>query len=161
MTLEDIRNLEELLRAVRKGQRPTYLFFWGHRPLPNGEIGTSCFSQWWPAPFLVREVSYATAEHFMMAEKARLFGIKIQERRFSKPEVLRLQNSLVGRSRILKKRHGKSHGFSWLLKATTRNSVRILGLEDSCSAPAPRCSWKQVRLIEFGGLGWPRMMSEQ
>ena len=72
--VEDIRNREELLRAVRKGQRFTYLLFWGHRPLPNGEIGKSCFSQWWPAPFSIRKVGYATAEHFMMAEKARLFG---------------------------------------------------------------------------------------
>ena len=74
MTVEDIRSLDGLLRAVRKGQRPTYLFFWGHKPLASGEIAKSCFSQWWPAPFSVREVRYATAEHFMMAEKARLFG---------------------------------------------------------------------------------------
>lgn len=69
-----IRSREDLLRAVRSGLRPTYVFFWGHRPLPNGEIGQSCFSQWWPAPFSVRGIDYPTAEHFMMAEKARLFG---------------------------------------------------------------------------------------
>ena len=54
--------------------RPKFLFFWGHKPLPNGEIGKSCFSQWWPAPFSIDGVSYPTAEHFMMAEKARLFS---------------------------------------------------------------------------------------
>jgi ribA/ribD-fused uncharacterized protein len=74
MLTESIRNHEELLRTVRSGLRPKYLFFWGHKPLPNGEIGKSCFSQWWPAPFSVNGVSYPTAEHFMMAEKARLFG---------------------------------------------------------------------------------------
>ncbi|HEX5959439.1 MAG TPA: NADAR family protein, partial [Hyphomicrobiaceae bacterium] len=31
-------------------------------------------SQWWPARFVVAGDSYACAEHFMMAEKARLFG---------------------------------------------------------------------------------------
>jgi ribA/ribD-fused uncharacterized protein len=73
MPAENIRSLEDLLRAVRSGSRPRYLFFWGHKPLPNGEIGKSCFSQWWPARFSVDGVSYPTAEHFMMAEKARLF----------------------------------------------------------------------------------------
>src|SRR5262245_21122781 len=74
MNMENVRNLEGLLRAVRSGLRPEYLFFYGHKPLPNEEIGVSCFSQWWPAPFSYGEVSYPTAEHFMMAEKARLFG---------------------------------------------------------------------------------------
>jgi ribA/ribD-fused uncharacterized protein len=74
MTVGNLRNRDDLLRAVRGGLRPQYLCFWGHKPLPNGEIGKSCFSQWWPAPFSVNEVRYPTAEHFMMAEKARLFG---------------------------------------------------------------------------------------
>lgn len=74
MLTENVRSCEDLLRATRSGLRPRYLFFWGHKPLPNGEIGKSCFSQWWPARFSVEGVSYPTAEHFMMAEKARLFG---------------------------------------------------------------------------------------
>jgi len=69
-----IRSREDLLRAVAGGFRPRYLFFWGHRPLPSGQIGSPCFSQWWPAAFTVNGVRYPTAEHFMMAEKARLFG---------------------------------------------------------------------------------------
>jgi ribA/ribD-fused uncharacterized protein len=37
-------------------------------------MGASCLSQWWPSPFTVDGVAYATAEHWMMASKARLFG---------------------------------------------------------------------------------------
>ena len=74
MTQANPRSREDLLLAVRKGFRPHYLFFWGHRPLPNEEIGTPCFSQWWSATFLVDGIRYPTAEHYMMAEKARLFG---------------------------------------------------------------------------------------
>ena len=74
MLAENIRSHEDLLSAVRSGLRPKYLFFWGHKPLPNGEIGKPCFSQWWPAPFSIDGISYPTAEHFMMAEKARLFS---------------------------------------------------------------------------------------
>lgn len=68
-----VRSREELLAAVQNGLRPNYLFFWGHKPLPNGEIGKSCLSQWWPAAFSIDEITYPTAEHFMMSEKARLF----------------------------------------------------------------------------------------
>lgn len=74
MFTEHIRSVEELLRAVRGGLRPKYLFFWGHKPNASGLIGASCFSQWWHAPFAVGGISYPTAEHFMMAEKARLFA---------------------------------------------------------------------------------------
>src|SRR5215211_948125 len=74
MKAEEARDREGLLEAVRRGERPRYLFFWGHQPLADGEIGKPCLSQWWVAPFVVENERYATAEHFMMAEKARLFG---------------------------------------------------------------------------------------
>jgi ribA/ribD-fused uncharacterized protein len=51
-----------------------YLFFWGHTPKQKGEVDKSCFSQWFPAAFEVAGDTYVTAEHWMMAEKARLFG---------------------------------------------------------------------------------------
>ncbi|AMW13168.1 hypothetical protein A4E84_28950 [Streptomyces qaidamensis] len=71
---------EALIRAVRDGARIRYLHFWGHRPRPDGRIGASCLSQWWPAPFTVDGVAYATAEHWMMAAKARLFEDAAAER---------------------------------------------------------------------------------
>nr|WP_244895202.1 NADAR family protein [Gilliamella apis] len=36
----------------------------------------SCFSQWYPSRFEIDNIYYPTAEHYMMAEKARLFGDK-------------------------------------------------------------------------------------
>jgi hypothetical protein len=68
-----IDGVEALIREVRAGSRIKYLHFWGHRPRPDGRIGASCLSQWWPSPFTVDGVAYATAEHWMMAGKARLF----------------------------------------------------------------------------------------
>ncbi|MCX4742733.1 NADAR family protein [Streptomyces antibioticus] len=76
----DIKDTESLVAEVRSGARIRYLLFWGHRPLPDGRLGPSCLSQWWPSPFVVDEVTYATAEHWMMAEKARLFGDTEAER---------------------------------------------------------------------------------
>ncbi len=68
------RDWESLKAAVAAGAQPKYIFFWGHRPPKDGSIGKSCFSQWWPSAFEIEGVTYASAEHYMMAEKARLFG---------------------------------------------------------------------------------------
>ncbi|MEV6018002.1 MULTISPECIES: NADAR family protein [unclassified Streptomyces] len=71
---------DALVSVVESGTRVKYLHFWGHRPRTDGRVGTSCLSQWWPSPFVVEGVSYATAEHWMMASKARLFGDAEAER---------------------------------------------------------------------------------
>ncbi|MER8863158.1 NADAR family protein [Mesorhizobium sp. M0751] len=63
-----------LEKTFRAKARQKFLFFWGHQPSKDGRMTTSCFSQWWHAPFTVEGLSYPTAEHWMMAEKARLFG---------------------------------------------------------------------------------------
>lgn len=64
----------ELNQAMQKGWRPKWAFFWGHTPSKDGSVTKSCFSQWWSGhPFDVDGIRYATAEHYMMAEKARLF----------------------------------------------------------------------------------------
>jgi ribA/ribD-fused uncharacterized protein len=68
-----IRTVDDLVELTASGQPVEYLFFWGHRPHPSGRLGPSCLSQWWPAVFTVDGVQYRTAEHWMMAEKARLF----------------------------------------------------------------------------------------
>jgi ribA/ribD-fused uncharacterized protein len=65
------RSVPELL-AVRRPAK--YLYFWGHRPNADGSTGPGCLSQWWPAPFTVDGLAYATAEHYMMWRKAKLFG---------------------------------------------------------------------------------------
>lgn len=72
--------IDELLTDVARGRRVKYLPFWGHRPRPDGLLGPSCLSQWWPSPFTVDGVTYASSEHWMMAGKARLFGDPEAER---------------------------------------------------------------------------------
>jgi len=70
--ITQIRDREALADYVKAGRKVKYVFFWGHRWSKTG-ISASCFSQWYAAPFIADEQSYLTAEHFMMAEKARLF----------------------------------------------------------------------------------------
>ena len=74
MEKHSIYDLESLLAQVRSGFRPEYLFFWGHRQRKDGGIGKQCLSQWWPCRFEIDGIQYPSAEHYMVAEKARLFG---------------------------------------------------------------------------------------
>ncbi len=67
-------NRDTLITQIQSGCSPKWLHFWGHTPSADGSLGKTCFSQWWAGhPFVINGISYATAEHFMMAEKARLF----------------------------------------------------------------------------------------
>lgn len=65
---------EALMTWVAQGAVPAYLFFWGHRAKADNVVGKSCLSQWFTAAFECDGTRYLSAEHFMMAEKARLFN---------------------------------------------------------------------------------------
>jgi len=54
-----------MLRITDLHDDAVFRFFWGRN---------SVFSQWYTAPFTVEGYEYVTAEHWMMAQKARLFG---------------------------------------------------------------------------------------
>ncbi len=64
--------LNDLVDAQSQGESFDYLFFWGHRQ--KGSIGNSCLSQWFPVRFEQGGDQYFSAEQFMMAGKAKLFG---------------------------------------------------------------------------------------
>jgi ribA/ribD-fused uncharacterized protein len=74
MNPEDARTVEDLKTIAASGLSPKYVFFWGHTPKVQGQIDQSCLSNWYPATFSVGGIEYPNTEHFMMAEKARLFG---------------------------------------------------------------------------------------
>ncbi|MDO4229537.1 MAG: NADAR family protein [Capnocytophaga sp.] len=72
----EIYDIETLQKAFQQKKKLKYVFFWGHTPSRMGVVDKAVFSQWYVAHFEVDSVIYPTAEHFMMAEKARLFGAK-------------------------------------------------------------------------------------
>lgn len=74
------RSVGELRALVDAGVAVKYLHFWGHQREPDGTAGKGGLSQWFEAPFVVGGVRYLTAEHWMMAEKARLFSDPEAER---------------------------------------------------------------------------------
>ncbi len=72
-TIEKIRTKENLIDLVEGSNSIKYLCFWGHSKSASDSVTKSCLSQWFDASFKLDGVVYATAEHYMMAEKARLF----------------------------------------------------------------------------------------
>jgi hypothetical protein len=75
------RDRAALEALVASGRRPKFLHFWGHQPQADGSVGAGCLSQWYPSPFTVDGITYATAEHWMMAGKARMFNDAQAEKR--------------------------------------------------------------------------------
>jgi predicted NAD-dependent protein-ADP-ribosyltransferase YbiA (DUF1768 family) len=71
------RSVKNLVDGIAGGERYKYGFFWGHTPRRPGQVDGSCFSQWYPAEFTVDGLTYPTAEHWMMAAKARMFGDEV------------------------------------------------------------------------------------
>jgi predicted NAD-dependent protein-ADP-ribosyltransferase YbiA (DUF1768 family) len=62
-------NLDRILERIAAGERPKYVFFWGHQKSKDGSTTKSCFSQWWEQPFEIEGIEYKSAEHWMMVEK--------------------------------------------------------------------------------------------
>jgi ribA/ribD-fused uncharacterized protein len=64
--------------AVEAAQRSSvdlrFRFFWGHHGATVHAPTDAVFSQWFASRFEHEGIVYATAEQWMMAEKARLFG---------------------------------------------------------------------------------------
>jgi ribA/ribD-fused uncharacterized protein len=67
-------NLTWLTDKFDHGEALKFLFFWGHSNALKEKVGKFCFSQWFELPFVVDDVTYQTAEHWMMANKASLFN---------------------------------------------------------------------------------------
>lgn len=73
-----VSDLASLRTAWSSGARPKFVYFWG---LPSAHldkvksfgVGPWVLSQWYPARFEMSGIPYATAEHWMMSAKCRLF----------------------------------------------------------------------------------------
>lgn len=81
-----ISNLESLLEFIKAGGKSSYLFFWRHTSKGAATVTKTCLSQWIPAQFFVEGKNFPTAEHFIMAKKAELFGdIAVFEKILAEP----------------------------------------------------------------------------
>lgn len=67
-------SLAALLAAEAADQELDFLYFWGHTPKRSNAVGPHVFSQWFESDFSIDGTVYPSAEHYMMAAKAELFG---------------------------------------------------------------------------------------
>ena len=166
---------EPLLQAIRRGETFDYVLFYGHQPRPDGQLGDGCFSQWWTSPFELDGHTYPTAEHWMMAAKARLFGdeetlAKIliasspsaakklgrQVRGFDDARWKAARFDLVTRGNVAKfsstpklREHLLATGQTILVEAAPRDQIWGIGL--SLDSPAARdpTKWRGLNLLGF------------
>lgn len=64
--------LNNIIERHQRKEKLEFLFFWGHTM--KDEITKACFSQWFPFEFQENGIGFKTAEHYMMAGKAKLFN---------------------------------------------------------------------------------------
>lgn len=62
-------NMDYLLKLGEN--KPELLLFYGHKV--TDPVTETCLSQWYPCKFKVDDITYTSAEQYMMAEKAKLF----------------------------------------------------------------------------------------
>lgn len=89
----DIKWIQE---KFDRGDNIEFQFFWGHTNKETSVINKSCLSQWFESPFVVENVTYLTAEHWMMAQKAKLFGDWKSHEKSFKASTRLMQRNLGG-----------------------------------------------------------------
>lgn len=168
-------SIDALRSALRRGESFEYLLFYGHTPRPDGKLSDACFSQWWTSPFELEGQLYPTAEHWMMAAKARLFDdpetlAKIllapspaaakklgrQVRGFDDAVWKKERFELVTRGNVAKfsstpelRDHLLRTGETILVEASPRDT--IWGIGSSAQSPAARdpLKWRGTNLLGF------------
>jgi ribA/ribD-fused uncharacterized protein len=169
------RDLAALRQAVEGGGRFTYRYFWGHTPRPDGALSDAVFSQWWLSLFEEGGQRYSSAEQFMMAGKARLFGddatlAKIlaahepsiikrlgrEVRGFDEDAWKRARSELVTRGNVAKfgadpalRAYLRATGDAILVEASPSDVIWGIGLaQDDARAADPR-RWRGLNLLGF------------
>ena len=66
-------NLKTIKQQYDNGSAMSFVFFW-EGIKKHGRIDSSCLSQWYPSKFMGNDVTYSSAEQYMMAQKALLFN---------------------------------------------------------------------------------------
>lgn len=147
-----------------------FIYFWGHRG-----SNKACCSQWYDSAFTVDDISYATAEHWMMAKKAELFGdhkmaVKIanstdprevkafgrQIKNFSSDVWDQHKYQIVVKGNLAKfsqhhdlKEYLLSTGDAILVEASPYDKIWGIGLNESDARKVSYKNWKGENLLGF------------
>lgn len=165
---------EKLVADYLSGSQTKFTFFWVHTS-SDDRLGKECLSQWFPAPFEASGDVYLTAEHWMMAEKARLFDDEASRQRILEAptpadakrlgrEVLGFDNAkwvsarvgVVTQGSLLKfTQHAPlrdyllSTGDSVLVEASPHDRVWGIGLSSDDDRASDPTQWPGLNLLGF------------
>jgi predicted NAD-dependent protein-ADP-ribosyltransferase YbiA (DUF1768 family) len=106
-------------------------------------VGKHVLSQWWPASFTVDGNRYPTAEHYMMAEKARLFGDEDARRR-----MLSAKDPAAAKS-LGRRVENFGTGDLVLVEASPRDTIWGIGLSASNERALDSRTWRGLNLLGF------------
>ena len=154
VTAGGVRTAGQLLSFIRDGGQPRYLLFWGHQPAPSGGIGKGCLSQWWPAAFTVDGVTYPSAEHFMMAGKALLFGDAETAERIRAAPHPGAAEALGRQVRGFDEQRWAERRFDLVITGNLAEFGQHRNCGTSCSAPAAGSWPRPLRSTGSGVPGW-------
>jgi len=166
---------KEIIDWIENGGNPAFIYFWEPTPSPDGQITASCLCQWWPSPFELEGQVYPTAEHYMMAEKARLFGDHETARRIlaalTPSEAKALGRTVAGFDNSIWKSHRfeivvrgneakfrqhpilldylLSTGYRILVEASPVDPIWGIGLAENDQNAGVPYAWKGLNLLGF------------
>jgi ribA/ribD-fused uncharacterized protein len=175
VTQPKIRSQDELIMYLAAGNKVKYLYFWGHTVKKPSDVRKVCFSQWYEAGFDIDDIHYPTAEHYMMAEKARLFkDNQALDKMLKSPhpeDAKKLGRSVIDDQEAIWKKHrfnivvrGNQAKFSQnddlkeclfdtgnkvLVEASPNDRIWGIGLEQSSPDAENPARWRGLNLLGF------------
>lgn len=149
----DARDRSTLIASLTGNAAPEYLFFWGHRIPRDGSITKNCLSQWYPSPFKLGGISYLTAEHFMMAAKARLFGDEATEQKIVTCPDPDSAKRLGRKVKNFDEAVWKMHRFEFVTQGNHAKFSQNRGLADFLKASSSRILVEASPLDRIWGIG--------
>src|SRR5574341_472647 len=147
------RSVDELCELAAGGKRLEFLFFWGHQPPRAGGIGPGCLSQWWPVGFTVDGVTYPSAEHCMMAHKARLFGDEDTAAKIHAAPHPRAAKALGRRVRGFDEATWSAHRYGIVVQANTAKFAQHPPLRDYLLGTGDRILGEASPVDRVWGIG--------
>lgn len=147
-------NIDDLKRRAEAGEELDYVFFWGPAHEDDGRMTEHCLSQWSPSPFVVDGIGYATAEHWMMAEKARLFGDAVAlERVLEDPSPAKAKK--LGRSvRGFDAERWNAHRFEIVTRGNVHKFGQLAHMGEYLRSTRPRILVEASPLDAIWGIGF-------
>lgn len=147
--------MEHSIQTVKdrfnSGEPLEYVFFWGHHT-KLGKMTKACFSQWFPADFVVDDVAYNCTEQYMMAEKARVFGDDdIRQKMLASNDPKEIK-ALGRQVKNFDAETWRRVSPDIVVKGIFINSDKIRSFASSFLTQAKRFLWKQVPTIQSGAL---------